>query len=58
MKLTNAVAPAKWCKVDLTSRPNHTTNSCITPKMEKRELFELNNGSLVVEHDMYLGERA
>lgn len=56
-KMSNAVDSAKWNKVNLTHRPNRTTNSSISDAIFKRECNEYDNGTLIVHRDLYIGER-
>lgn len=56
-KLTNSLDPANWNRVKLTHLPNSTTNAVISPAMFKRECAEYDAGTLLCEHDLYLGER-
>ena len=56
-KMTNAVDPAKWSRVKLTSNKNNTTNCVIGADTFKRECAEYDAGVLKVHRDLYLGER-
>lgn len=56
-KFSNSVDSAKWNRVKLTSAPNTTTNCMLLDSTFRRECKEYDEGTLVVHHDLYLGER-
>ena len=57
MIFTNSVDSAKRNTVKRTNTVNSTTNAYITQAEHDRQIAEYDNGTLVVSHDLLLGER-